>query len=38
MTRFVAGQLSTDHYYDLSAAIRDFGYALTLIQKRDGMR
>ena len=27
MTRFVAGQLSTDHYYDLSAAINDFGYA-----------
>ena len=26
MTRFVAGQLSTDHYYDLSAAIHDFGY------------
>ena len=26
MTRFVAGQLSTDHYYDLSEAINDFGY------------
>ena len=26
MTRFVAGQLSTDHYYDLSAAQSDFGY------------
>ena len=30
---FVAGQSSTDHY-DLSAAIRDFGYALTLIQEK----
>lgn len=26
MTRFLAEQLSTDHYYDLSAAKRDLGY------------
>jgi nucleoside-diphosphate-sugar epimerase len=26
MTRFVARQLSSSHYYDLSAAIEDFGY------------
>ncbi len=26
MTRFVARQLSTDHWYDLSAAIHDLGY------------
>jgi 2-alkyl-3-oxoalkanoate reductase len=26
MTRFVAKQLSTDHYYDISAARRDLGY------------
>lgn len=26
MTRFVASQLSTDHYYDISAARRDLGY------------
>lgn len=27
MTRFVADQLSTSHWYDISAAKRDFGYA-----------
>lgn len=27
MTRFVAAQLGTSHWYDLSAAIQDFGYA-----------
>ncbi len=27
MTRFAAAQLSTSHYYDLSAARADFGYA-----------
>ena len=26
MTRFVARQLASSHYYDLSAAIQDFGY------------
>lgn len=26
MTRFVAGQLATDHWFDLSAAKEDFGY------------
>jgi hypothetical protein len=28
MTRFVAGQLSTSHHYDLTAARTDFGYAM----------
>jgi nucleoside-diphosphate-sugar epimerase len=27
MTRFVASQLSSSHYYDVSKAVRDFGYA-----------
>ena len=27
MTRFLAEQLSTAHWYDLSAARRDLGYA-----------
>ncbi len=27
MTRFVARELSTAHWFDLSAARRDFGYA-----------
>ncbi|MBM3461715.1 MAG: NAD-dependent epimerase/dehydratase family protein [Armatimonadetes bacterium] len=27
MTRFLAAQLGTSHYYDISAARRDFGYA-----------
>jgi nucleoside-diphosphate-sugar epimerase len=27
MTRFVASQLSSSHYYDISKAARDFGYA-----------
>ena len=26
MTRFVAGQLSTSHWYDIGAARRDLGY------------
>ena len=26
MTRFVARQLATDHWFDISAAERDFGY------------
>jgi nucleoside-diphosphate-sugar epimerase len=30
MTRFVARQLSTAHWFDLSAARRDFGYAPTI--------
>lgn len=30
MTRFVARQLSTDHWYDLSAAINDLGYQPTV--------
>lgn len=31
MTRFVARQLSTDHWYDLSAAQRDLGYQPAVI-------
>jgi nucleoside-diphosphate-sugar epimerase len=27
MTRFVATQLSTEHWYDISAIKRDLGYA-----------
>jgi nucleoside-diphosphate-sugar epimerase len=27
MTRFLAAQLSTSHWFDISAARRDFGYA-----------
>jgi nucleoside-diphosphate-sugar epimerase len=30
MTRFVAGQLSTSHWYDISAAGRDLGYVPTV--------
>jgi nucleoside-diphosphate-sugar epimerase len=26
MTRFLAAQLGTSHYFDISAARRDFGY------------
>ena len=26
MTRFVARSLSTDHWFDIAAAVRDFGY------------
>jgi nucleoside-diphosphate-sugar epimerase len=26
MTRFLAAQLATSHYFDISAAKRDFGY------------
>ncbi|GMU38718.1 MAG: hypothetical protein KJ057_15905 [Phycisphaerae bacterium] len=27
MTRFLADQLALDHFFDISAARRDFGYA-----------
>lgn len=37
MTRFVARQLSTAHWFDLSAARRDFGYAPT-ITTAEGLR
>ncbi len=30
MTRFLAAQLATDHYFDLTAAKRDFGYQPTI--------
>lgn len=36
MTRFVAAQLGTSHYYDLSAARRDFGYVPT-VQMEEGL-
>ncbi len=36
MTRFVAKQLSTSHYFDISAAKNDFGY-VPLISIEDGM-
>lgn len=36
MTRFVAAQLATSHYFDISKAKRDFGYA-PVISPEDGM-
>ncbi|MDO4549811.1 MAG: NAD-dependent epimerase/dehydratase family protein [Planctomycetia bacterium] len=36
MTRFLAGQLAKDHYYDISPAKRDFGFSPT-ITKEQGM-
>ena len=37
MTRFVARQLSTAHWFDLSAARRDFGYA-PAVSTEEGLR
>jgi nucleoside-diphosphate-sugar epimerase len=37
MTRFVARQLSTAHWFDLTAARRDFGYAPT-VSTAEGLR
>ncbi|MFG0248319.1 MAG: 3-beta hydroxysteroid dehydrogenase, partial [Phycisphaeraceae bacterium JB051] len=37
MTRFVARQLSTDHWFDISAAKRDLGYE-PLIKTDEGMQ
>jgi nucleoside-diphosphate-sugar epimerase len=37
MTRFLAAQLATDHYFDLGRARRDLGYAL-FVSKDEGMR
>jgi 2-alkyl-3-oxoalkanoate reductase len=37
MTRFVASQLSTSHFYDVSAARRDFGYD-PVVSVEEGLR
>jgi nucleoside-diphosphate-sugar epimerase len=37
MTRFVARQLSTDHWFDISAAKRDLAYA-PLVSIDEGMK
>jgi nucleoside-diphosphate-sugar epimerase len=37
MTRFLAAQLGTSHYYDMSPALRDFGY-IPQISTDEGMR
>lgn len=37
MTRFLAAQLATSHYFDITAARRDFGYVPN-ISKEEGMR
>lgn len=37
MTRFLAAQLATDHYFDISKARRDFGYAPRM-STEEGMR
>jgi nucleoside-diphosphate-sugar epimerase len=37
MTRFLAAQLATSHYYDISAARRDLGYE-PQVSMADGMR
>ena len=37
MTRFLAAQLSTSHYFDISAAREDFGYKPT-ISTDEGMQ
>jgi nucleoside-diphosphate-sugar epimerase len=37
MTRFVAKQLSTDHWYDISASARDFGYQ-PAVSTEEGLR
>jgi nucleoside-diphosphate-sugar epimerase len=37
MTRFVARQLSTSHYFDISAAKQDFGYT-PLVSIEQGMQ
>jgi hypothetical protein len=37
MTRFLAAQLATDHYFDIGAARRDFGF-VAKIDTEEGMR
>jgi nucleoside-diphosphate-sugar epimerase len=36
MTRFLAAQLSTSHYFDISAARRDLGYT-PIVSTKEGM-
>ena len=37
MTRFVARQLATSHYFDINAAKKDLGY-LPLVSIEEGMQ
>jgi 2-alkyl-3-oxoalkanoate reductase len=37
MTRFLAAQLGSSHYYDVSAAVRDFGFRSS-ISVEEGMQ
>ena len=37
MTRFLAAQLATSHYFDITAAERDFGYS-PAVSIEEGMR
>jgi nucleoside-diphosphate-sugar epimerase len=37
MTRFLAAQLGRSHYYDISRARRDFGYA-PVVSTAEGLR
>jgi hypothetical protein len=37
MTRFLAAQLGTSHYFDIRRARRDFGYEAT-VSTAEGMR
>jgi len=37
MTRFIARQFATAHWYDISAARKDLGYEV-LVSMEDGMR
>ena len=37
MTRFLAGQLATSHYFDISRARRDFNYEVR-VSPEEGMK
>ncbi len=37
MTRFLAAQLATSHYFDISKAKNDFGYA-PIVSHEEGMK